>query len=337
MKAVLLDTPAPIESGPLRVGDIDRPTAGAGEIVIKVAACGVCRSNLHMIEGDWVAAGVPAMSPIVPGHEVVGTVVEVGDGVTEFSMGDRVGVQPLWSTCGHCEFCLSGRDQLCQSKEITGETVHGGYAEHMLAKAAHAYTVPASIPDLEAAPLFCPGITAYGAVAKAQLSPARSIAVFGVGGVGHMVLQFAALAGADVVAVSRGARHLDLARELGASHTVDSSSADAGDALHGRGGVDASIVCAPSSAVLAQAIRGTKPGGIVIVIVNAEVGALPFAEEKTIVGSILGSRLQMQQVLAIAAAGRITAICDAFPLDDASGALARLKRGEIRARAVLVV
>lgn len=336
MRAVVLERPAPIEQNPLALVDRDEPSAGDGEIVVKVSACGVCRSNLHMIEGDWVDGGVPAFTPIIPGHEVVGRVAELGAGVTTLAVGDRVGVQPLWSTCGHCEFCLTGRDQLCPSKHLTGETVDGGYAEYMVAEAAHAYLVPPSIGDAEAAPLFCPGITAFGAVAKARLSPARSLAVFGVGGVGHMVLQLGALHGGDVVAVSRGAQHLELARELGATRTIDASAGDASDVLRADGGVDASIVCAPSSAVLAQAIRSTKAGGVVIVIVNAEVGPLPFAEEKIVVGSILGSRRQMQQVLEIAGAGKIRAVCDEYALSDATEALTRLKRGEIRARAVLM-
>lgn len=121
---------------------------------MQVRACGVCRSNLHMIEGDWVAAGVPARTPIVPGHEVVGTVAAVGDGVNWLHVGERVGVQPLWSTCGQCEYCLSGREQLCQLKQITGETVDGGYAEQMLAKATHTYVIPDSLDDAEAAVLF---------------------------------------------------------------------------------------------------------------------------------------------------------------------------------------
>jgi propanol-preferring alcohol dehydrogenase len=304
---------------------------------MKVSACGVCRSNLHMIEGDWMDGGVPSKLPIVPGHEVVGTVAEVGEGVTDLQEGDRIGVQPLWSTCGHCRYCLSGLDHLCQSKEITGETLDGGYAEYMLATAAHAHKVPDALGDAEAAPLFCPGITAYGSVTKADLGPGKRVAVFGVGGVGHMVIQFAALTGADVIAVSRGAEHLELAREIGAVETINSAEVDPGEVLAEQGGVDASIVFAPSDAAVAQAIRGTRPGGTVVIGVNAEVGALPFAEEKTVVGSLLGTRQQMREVLEIAAAGKVRAQCEEYPLEQAGEALQRLKEGKIRARAVLVV
>jgi propanol-preferring alcohol dehydrogenase len=337
MKAVVLRTPAPIEEGPLELVDLPVPAPGPGQVVMRVAACGVCRSNLHMVEGEWAAAGVPAKSPIVPGHEVVGTVAEVGEGVVGFAEGDRVGVQPLWSTCGRCEYCLDGRDQLCQAKEIGGESVDGGYAEYMLANAAHTYLLPDELGFVEAASLFCPGITAYGSVLKARPAPGRTLAVFGVGGVGHMVVQFARLYGADVVAVSRGAEHLAVAEELGATRLVDAGADDAGDVLSRDGGVDASVVLAPSDAVMAQAIRATKPGGTVVSAVNATIGAFPFAVERTLVGSLLGSRRQMRTVLELAAAGKVGVVAQAYPLEQAQDVLGRLKAGEIRARAVLTV
>jgi alcohol dehydrogenase, propanol-preferring len=336
MKAVVLTDPSPLDRGPLRVAEVADPTPGRGEIVVRVGGCGVCRSNLHMIEGDWVGAGVPAMTPIIPGHEVTGVVEAVGDGVELPRVGDRVGVQPLWSTCGVCSYCMSGVDELCQSKQITGESVDGGYAELMVAKAAHAYVLPDELDIVEAAPLFCPGITAYGAVAKARLSPAKTVAVFGVGGVGHVALQFAKLTGAETVAVSRGKTRLDLSEELGASRIVDSSGGDAGAVLRKSGGVDAALVFAPSDQVVAQAIEATKPGGVVVVGVNAAIGPFPFADEKTVVGSLLGSRQMMRDVLRIAAEGRVRVVTESCPLDQAAEALARLKRGEVRGRLVLV-
>lgn len=337
MKAVLLDKPAPIESGPLRIADVPVPEPGRGQVLIRVEACGVCRSNLHMVEGDWVDNGVPARSPIVPGHEVVGTIVGRGDGVDWPAEGMRVGVQPLWSTCLHCEWCLTGREQLCPEKEITGESVDGGYAEYLLATAAHVHPVPDGLDSAEAAPLFCPGITAFGAVTAAELSPARSVAVFGIGGVGHMVLQLAALHGGDVVAVSRSRSHLQLAEELGATRTVDSSDGDAGRAIAASGGVDAAIVFAPSDDVLAQAVTAVKPGGRIVLGVFARLGTFPFVDGKTLVGSVIGSRHQMRQVLDLAAAGKIRAVVETAPLDEAQEVLGRLKRGEVRARAVLTV
>lgn len=336
MKAVVLESLAPIDQGPLVVREVERPAAGNGQVVLKVAACGVCRSNLHMIEGDWASGGTPSHTPIIPGHEVVGTVSEIGPNVEHLSVGDRVGVMPLWSTCGYCEFCVAGLDHLCQSKHITGETVDGGYAEYMLATAAHTYLLPDAVAFEDAAPLFCPGITAYGSVSKARLSPGKKVAVFGIGGVGHLVLQMAGLTGADVFAVSRGRNHLELAEELGATG-VDAGSGDPADALQRLGGVDASIVFAPSDAVVAQAVRATRPGGTVVLGINADPGTLPFAQEKVVVGSLLGTRQQMREVLKLAEAGKIKAQCQPFALDDATKALTALKQGEVRARAVLMV
>jgi propanol-preferring alcohol dehydrogenase len=189
-------------------------------------------------------------------------------------------------------------------KQITGETVDGGYAEQMLAKATHTYVIPDSLDNAAAAVLFCPGITAYGAVAKARLSPAKSVAVFGVGGVGHVALQFAKLTGAETLAVTRSAQRLELSEELGASRTIDASRGNAGKALRASGGVDATLVFAPSNDVVRQAIDATKPGGVVVIGVNAEIGPFPFADEKTVVGSLLGSRQMMREVLRIAGEGR---------------------------------
>ena len=336
MKAMILERPEPLAAEPLTLVDAPDPRPGPDEVLVKVSACGVCRSNLHMIEGDWTARGVPAKLPIVPGHEVVGRVAALGENVVGFSVGDRVGVQPLWSTCERCEYCLTGREQLCPYKEITGETVDGGYAEYLVARARHLYRVPDSVPDAEAAPLFCPGITAFGAVSKARLAPGKTLALFGFGGVGHMVQQLAQLAGAEVTVVARSAAHLALATRLGAGRTIDVSSTHADDEFRKSGGVDASILFAPSTALLKQAIRATKPGGVVVVGAFAEAGELPFVEEKTVVGSLLGSRRQMHELLRLAAAGKVRAVVESFPLERAAEALRRLKDGTLEARAVVV-
>lgn len=336
MKAVLLTRTDAIENHPLEIREVPTPRPGPGELLLRVTACGVCRSNLHMIEGEWVRAGFPAKLPIIPGHEIVGVVEELGEGVTTFAVGDRAGIQPLWSTCGDCEFCLSAREQLCQRKEITGETVDGGYAEFVIGRAEHTYRVPDNLRDEVAAPLFCPGITAYGAISKLRIQPGHRLAVFGMGGVGHLVVQIARLYGAEVIAVSRGAEHLRVARELGAERTIDATELDPAHELRRMGGADAAIVFAPSSEVVKQAVRGIKPGGTVVIGAAAEIGSFPFPQEKAIVGSLLGRRQQMREVLALAAAGKITSICEVFPLDRAEEALTRLKNGQLPARAVLV-
>ncbi|HEV3154376.1 MAG TPA: alcohol dehydrogenase catalytic domain-containing protein [Candidatus Baltobacteraceae bacterium] len=337
MRAAILEQTAPIESGPLAMRDVPTPVPGRGEILMKVTACGVCRSNLHMIEGDWLDDGVPAKIPIVPGHEVVGRVEQLGDGVEDFSVGDRIGVQPLWSSCLRCEYCLTGRENLCGQRLITGEHLDGGYAQFMISKAAHTYRVPDGLIDAEAAPLFCPGITAYHAVEKANLRPGQLAAIFGMGGVGHMIVQLAALSGAEVIVVARGEKHRALAKRLGAVETIDASTRNAGKVLKARGGVDAAFVFAPSSEMLVQAIDAVKPGGAVVNGAAKGEIQVPFDDEKLVVGSVIGPRAQMQTVLELAAAGKIRVVAQTFPLERAADALMSLKRGEIEARAVLTV
>lgn len=333
MRAHELDQPAPLAENPLHWRTTEVPTPGHGQVVIEVAACGVCRSNLHMIEGDWVDGGVPGISPIIPGHEVTGTVSAIGPGVIDFDLGDRVGVMPLWWTCETCEYCTSGREQLCHQRRITGEHVNGGYADFMLANAAHTYHVPDGLDLVDIAPLFCPGITAYGAVDKLDVGPGDTVAIFGLGGVGHMAVQFAALTGARVVAVGRNREHLDVAAELGAAATVDTSDAVALAALADT--ADAVITCAPSNSVSEQAMRALKWGGTIVSVVPFSIDGLPFNKEQTVKASLLGTRAQMREVLRLAAAGSIRTVVDRFPLAEATRVLDLLQQGRLRSRAVL--
>ena len=335
MRAMTLDAPATLECDPLHLRERDIPAPAAGQVLVRVHAVGVCRSNLHLIEGEWVDRHVPAMLPIVPGHEVVGHVAALGAGVSQFAPGERVGVQPLWSTCGCCARCLSGCEQLCPDKQITGESVDGGYADYVLATAAHLYRLPDDLEDASAAPLFCPGVTAYGALEKAELVPGCTVAVFGVGGVGHLVIQLARLAGAEVTAVARTRRHLELAEALGAAVILDATRTDVGAHFAARGGVDAAIVFAPSSAVATQAVAALRPRGIAVLGVDAQLDQV-LRDEKRVVSTVIGTRVQMRAVLALAAAGKLHVTCETYPLEEASVALARLKANDLVARAVLV-
>jgi alcohol dehydrogenase, propanol-preferring len=333
MKAMVLGNVGPAEREPLSWRDVAEPVPGQGQIVIRVSACGVCRSNLHMVEGDWLPA-TPASFPIVPGHEVVGTVTAAGPGVSGVATGERVGVQPIWSTCGRCQFCLSGREQLCRQRKITGETRDGGYAEQMLADAAYTYPIPDSLTDAESAPLLCPGITAYGAVKKAGLAPGQQVGVIGVGGVGHMVIQLARLSGADVYAITRSRLHQEVAEEAGALHSY--CPRDSGGACLPDATLDSVIVFAPSAEAVAEAMRVTRPGARIVLGVAQPVGTLDIGDEKTVVGTVLGNRWEMREVLDLAAAGKIRSIHNCFPLEQANKALAQLKAGQIRGRAVLM-
>jgi alcohol dehydrogenase, propanol-preferring len=333
MYANELDVPAPLSERPLEWRTAPKPEPDDGQILIEVAGCGVCRSNLHMIEGEWVASGVPAISPIVPGHEVTGRVAELGDGVDDFAVGDAVGVQPLWWTCERCEFCTSGREHLCHQRKITGEHVDGGYGEYMLAYAEHTYHLPEGLDIIEAAPLFCPGITAYGAVDKLTIGQGDTVAVFGLGGVGHMAIQFAALTGADVMAIGRSEDHLQVALELGASRVINSSDLSALNEVEDS--ADAVISFAPSDAVTEQALQVLNWGGTLVMGVPLSVSGFPFNTEKVIKTSVLGNREQMRTVLELAAEGKVRTVVDRFPMEQATDVLELLAGGKLRSRAVL--
>ncbi|MCR2793521.1 alcohol dehydrogenase catalytic domain-containing protein [Microbacterium sp. zg.Y625] len=333
MLANEVDVPGPLAEHPMQWREAPTPQPAAGQLLIDVAGCGVCRSNLHLIEGDWVDGGVPAISPIIPGHEVTGRVAALGEGVSGFSVGDPVGVQPLWWTCEECEFCLSDRENLCHRRLITGEHVNGGFAEFMLSNAAHTYHVPEQLDLAAAAPLFCPGITGYGAVKKLDLRPGMRVGVFGLGGVGHLALQFAVLTGAQVIAVARRAEHRDVALELGAAEAIDASRVDPGAALEDS--LDAALTFAPSDEVTAQALRALKWGGTLVSGVPVSVQDFPFNREQVIKASILGSRRDMNEVLRLAAEGKIRTVVDLFPMSQAERALELLAAGQLRSRAVL--
>ena len=225
------------------------------------------------------------------------------------------------------------RENLCHQRKITGEHVNGGYGEAMIATAAHTYHVPDGLDLVEAAPLFCPGITAFGAVDKLDVGPGDTVAIFGLGGVGHMAVQFAALTGAEVVAVGRSEDHLQVARELGATRTIDSSDPDA--LATADDSVDAAITFAPSDAVTAQALAMLKWGGTLVAGVPLSIEGLPFNKEQVIKSSLLGTRQQMRTVLDLAATGKIRTVVDRFPMPEANSVLGLLAGGKLRSRAVL--
>lgn len=333
MKCMLLHKPAPIETSPLKYSDVEIPRTGSREVLIKISACGVCHSNLHMVEGDWLDWGVPAKSPIVPGHEVTGMVEEVGNEVKNIAVGDKVGVQPLYETCGACEPCLTGRENLCDKAQITGETVDGGYAQFMKAVGTHVYRLPDNLDPVSAAPLFCPGLTAYKAVTKAEPLAGRSVAIFGIGGVGHMAVQFAKLSGTKVIGVSRSREHLRLAKEVGADVVVSSEEKDFAGII---GTVDSSIVFAPSNDYISMAVKATKKGGVLVIGVRGNLQDFPFNKEITVKGTAIGTRIDMQNVLKIASQGMVHAETNVHDLSDANDVLLRLKKAEIYGRAVLV-
>ncbi len=208
---------------PMVVEEVERPIPGEGEVLIKVEASGVCHSDLHVAEGDWKQfAGITKL-PLIVGHEVAGKVVEVGPGVSELKAGDRVGVPWIYWTCGECEFCREGNENLCVKQKITGVTVNGGYAEFIKAPASHATKIPDAVSSVQAAPLFCAGVTVYRAIMQAKPQRGQRLAVFGVGGLGHLAIQIAVHLGLEVTAVDVADDKLALAKSLGAGNTFNAA------------------------------------------------------------------------------------------------------------------
>ena len=340
MLAMILSKLGPVESNPLKLTEIDRhEIQKPNEILIKIEACGVCHSQLHGIEGDWKELGIPPTLPTVPGHEVVGVIEEIGNDVTKFKIGDRVGITPLMGACMDCQYCNDGKEYLCEKMEVTGESLKGGYAEYITVSEDFATKVPESMKSEYAAPLFCAGITAYKAVKAAEPKKNKKVAIFGIGGVGHMAIQFAKIEGCEVSGISRKEKHLDVAKKLGADNVFAYSSDQErflSELIENYGLFDAAIVFAPVDEVTDTAIKSVKKGGTIII---ATVGKIPnflAFEEKTVRGTLIGSRKDMQDVIDISAKHNIQVVTETFPLKEANVVLQKLKNSEIEARAVLI-
>ena len=331
MKAYLCTRVGDIESGVMEYGDVPDPRPADNQVLIRIKACGVCHSNLHMIEGDFKVFGIPAKLPIIPGHEIAGVVEEVGKDVKGFGVGDRVGVQVLYESCRTCEYCLSGNENLCLERKGTGESVDGGYAEYIVAPYDFIYKLPDNLGFEEAAPLFCPGVTAYRAVKRAGIRLGQKVAVIGIGGGGHMSLQFAKLAGAETAAVDRSEAQLNLARELGADHTLLSEQVE--EYVKERGKFDVVMVHALSQKAVDQATKIVKRGGTILMAVLGQVNVI-FPEEIKIVPSVIGSRQDMNETLKIASTKKIKVKYTTYKLNEAEQVLTKLKKGQIIGRAV---
>ena len=340
MKAMVLFECAPIESNPLKLSSIDRhQIKRPNEILLKIEACGVCHSQVHGIEGDWKDIGIPPALPTVPGHEVVGRVVEIGKDVSKFKIGDRAGITPLLEACKKCQYCNEGKEYLCESSEITGESFKGGYTEYITVTEDFATKIPPSMKSDYAAPLFCAGITAYKAVIAAEPRAHKKIGVFGIGGVGHMAVQFAKVEGADVIAFSRSQNHLDVAKKLGASDAMIFSSEQSKflEQIKDKHGLlDAAIVFAPADIVTDTAIKSVKKGGLIVIATVGKNPAFMAFEEKTIRGTLIGSTKDMEEVIKICDEKKLEVITESYPLEKANEVLQKLKNSEIKARAVLI-
>ena len=340
MLAMILSKLGPVESNPLKLTEIDRhEIQKPNEILIKIEACGVCHSQLHGIEGDWKELGIPPTLPTVPGHEVVGVVEGIGNDVTKFKIGDRVGITPLMGACMDCQYCNDDKEYLCEKMEVTGESLKGGYAEYITVSEDFATKVPESMKSEYAAPLFCAGITAYKAVKAAEPKKNKKVAIFGIGGVGHMAIQFAKIEGCEVSGISRKEKHLDVAKKLGADNVFAYSSDQErflSELIENYGLFDDAIVFAPVDEVTDTAIKSVKKGGTIIIATVGKITNFLAFEEKTVRGTLIGSRKDMQDVIDISAKHNIQVVTETFPLKEANVVLQKLKNSEIEARAVLI-
>jgi propanol-preferring alcohol dehydrogenase len=340
MRAMVLEECGKIETNPLKLTQVDRhEIKRSNEILLKIEACGVCHSQLHGIEGDWKELGIPPTLPTIPGHEVVGKVVQIGEKVTKFKIGDRAGITPLLEACKECQYCKEGKEYLCEASIITGESFKGGYTEYITVIEDFATKVPENMKPEYTAPLFCAGITAYKAIKATEPKQHKKIGIYGIGGVGHMAIQFAKVENCKVIAISRTQNHLDVAKRLGAEDVMKFSENQEeflSELKEKHGMLDAAVVFAPADIVTDTAIKSIKKGGLVVIATVGKNPSFLAFEEKTIRGTLIGSTRDMEQVIKICNEENIEVISQIFPLEDANKVLKKLKDSEIEARAVLI-
>jgi alcohol dehydrogenase, propanol-preferring len=323
---------------PLVIQDVDVPVPEAGEVLIKVEACGVCHSDLSIADGDWPQLKRMIKKPLIPGHEVVGRVVKRGEQVQDLQIGDRVGVAWLHWSCGKCELCLEGLENLCPNQAVTGASVDGGYAEFVKAKASHAIKVPESLDPAEAAPLFCAGVTVYRAVKLAGVQPGQRVAVFGIGGLGHLAVQVAKTFGAKVIAVDIAADKLELAKQLGADQLINASTDDVLKTFRGLGGVHAAIVTSSAKAAYTQAFYSVRSAGTLMVVgLPADELSFPaiLMREIKIRSVATGTRDDLRETLNLAAAGKIRCLIETSGLSKVNEIFGQMRQGQIRGRVVI--
>ena len=319
---------------PLRIEELPKPEPGFGEIVVKIEASGLCHTDIHAAHGDWP---VKPKLPFIPGHEGVGIVESVGAGVTNVKEGDRVAIPWLGYACGDCKYCASGWETLCERQLNTGYFLDGAYAQYAKAYAKYVGIVPAGVSALDAAPLTCAGVTTYKAVKVSGARPSELVAVFGVGGLGHLALQYAKIAGATVAAIDLLDERLQSARELGADITINASTHDPVEELKKWGGADAAICVAVSPKAFEQAYRSLRRGGrLVFVALPADnYIQLPIFETVLngihVIGSIVGTRADLAETFALHAAGKTRVLVETRALDQVNEAFEDVEHGRNKA------
>jgi propanol-preferring alcohol dehydrogenase len=323
---------------PLEIREVPVPTPGYGQVLVKIAASGVCHTDLHAADGDWPVKPNP---PFIPGHEGVGYVVGVGAGVTHIKEGDRVGVPWLYSTCGHCEHCLGGWETLCEKQENSGYSVNGGFAEYTLADANYVGKLPDNVGFIEIAPILCAGVTVYKGLKMTETRPGQWVVISGIGGLGHMAVQYAKAMGLNVAAVDIDDSKLDLARRLGAEVTVNARHHDPAAYLkEAIGGAHGALVTAVSPIAFKQAMGMTRRGGT-IALNGLPAGEFPISifdmvlNGTTVRGSIVGTRQDLQEALDFAGEGKVKATVSTEKLENVNAVFDRMREGQIEGRVVI--
>jgi alcohol dehydrogenase, propanol-preferring len=323
---------------PLHIQDLPIPEPGPGEVLVRMETSGLCHTDIHAAHGDWPVKPKP---PFIPGHEGVGIIEKLGERVTDRALGDRVAIAWLGYACGHCRHCIGGWETLCDSQENAGYSVNGTWAEYALAPSAFASIVPDAISSRDAAPLTCAGVTTYKAIKVARVAPAETVAIFGIGGLGHLALQYARIAGGFVIGVDIGADKLEMATELGADHVVNAHEVDPVEAIHALGGADVAVALAANPSAFDQAYRSLRRGGrLVCVALPAGDASLnvPIFDTvlngKSVIGSIVGTRNDLGDVFKLHAAGRTKVIAIDHKIDEVNASIDDVLAGRVPARVV---
>ncbi|MCQ2027998.1 alcohol dehydrogenase AdhP [Stutzerimonas zhaodongensis] len=323
---------------PLRIEEVKVPLPGPGQILVKIEACGVCHTDLHAVEGDWP---VRPPLPFIPGHEGVGYVAAVGGGVSRVKEGDRVGVPWLYSACGCCEHCLTGWETLCAEQQNTGYSVNGGYAEYVLADPNYVGILPKEVAFDEIAPILCAGVTVYKGLKVTNARPGQWVVISGVGGLGHVAVQYAKAMGLHVAAVDVDDAKLELAKKLGASLTINARKEDPVEVIQRDiGGAHGVLVTAVSNSAFGQAIGMARRHGTVA-LVGLPPGDFPtpifdvVLKAISITGSIVGTRADLQEALDFAAEGLVKATIHSGKLDDINQIFDQMRAGTIEGRIVM--
>ena len=340
MTAVTMKAAVVREFGqPLSIEERPIPTPRPGELLVKVVACGVCHTDLHAARGDWPVKPRP---PFVPGHETVGTVVALGEGVDDFRIGDMVGIAWLHDACGKCEFCITGWETLCSRQHDSGYSVDGGFAEYAIASAAYAARLPQGVDAQKIAPILCAGVTTYKGLKETEARPGEWVAISGVGGLGHCAIQYAKAMGLRVAALDVTPDKLDLARSVGADAAINALDPDAVASVIAAtgGGAHGVLVTAVSPPAFSQALQYVRSKGTV-----ALVGLPPGSFETpifdvvlkriTIRGSIVGTRKDLSEAIDFALRGKVAAEVHTAPLESINDVFANLQAGKIDGRIVL--